>query len=68
MSANLSGGDVVDAADIDPIFARMDSRIMYNRIRFAARPCPQNRDCPADLNGDGVVDAVDLAMLLGNWG
>ena len=24
--------------------------------------------CPADLNGDGVVDAADLAMLLGSWG
>ena len=22
----------------------------------------------ADLNGDGVVNAVDLAILLGNWG
>ena len=27
-------------------------------------PCP---DCPADLNGDGVVDAADLATLLGAW-
>ncbi|MFO0828677.1 MAG: hypothetical protein U0572_11100 [Phycisphaerales bacterium] len=26
-------------------------------------------DCPpADLNGDGVVNAADLAILLGNWG
>ncbi|MSR41855.1 MAG: hypothetical protein EXS10_08160 [Phycisphaerales bacterium] len=23
---------------------------------------------PADLNGDGVVDGADLAMLLNNWG
>lgn len=24
--------------------------------------------CPADLDGDGKVDAADLGMLLGNWG
>ncbi len=24
--------------------------------------------CPADLNGDGVVDPIDLATLLGSWG
>jgi len=24
--------------------------------------------CPADFNGDGAVDAFDLAMLLTNWG
>ena len=24
--------------------------------------------CPADLNGDGVVGAQDIAILLGNWG
>jgi len=24
--------------------------------------------CPADLTSDGIVDAFDLAILLGNWG
>ncbi len=24
--------------------------------------------CSADVNGDGVVDAADLAILLGEWG
>ncbi len=24
--------------------------------------------CPADFNGDGIVNAADLAVLLGNWG
>ena len=28
--------------------------------------CPTT--CPADLNGDGVVDGFDLAMVLGAWG
>ena len=34
---------------------------------FAPAPtvCP---DCPADLSGDGLVDAQDLATLLGAWG
>jgi hypothetical protein len=25
-------------------------------------------NCPADLNGDGMVSAADLALLLGSWG
>jgi hypothetical protein len=24
--------------------------------------------CPADVNNDGIVDGVDLAEVLGNWG
>ena len=31
-------------------------------------PCPETTGCPADLNGDGVVDLLDFAMLLNNWG
>ena len=25
-------------------------------------------ECPADLNGDGIVDGADLGALLANWG
>ena len=25
-------------------------------------------DCPADFNGDGVVNGIDLAVVLANWG
>jgi len=25
-------------------------------------------DCPADLNGDGMVNVVDLLEVIGNWG
>ena len=25
-------------------------------------------DCPADINGDGVVNGADLTLLLGDWG
>ena len=30
--------------------------------------CSIVQPCPADLNGDGVVNASDLAGLLGGWG
>ena len=30
--------------------------------------CPEDTDCRADLNGDGVVDGLDFAILLMNWG
>lgn len=29
---------------------------------------PDACECPADLNGDGEVEAADLAILLGSWG
>ncbi len=35
-----------------------------DNIEYDARP----ETAPADLNGDGVVDAGDLALLLGSWG
>ncbi|TVQ31871.1 MAG: hypothetical protein EA376_07740 [Phycisphaeraceae bacterium] len=30
--------------------------------------CPVDASIPGDLNGDGVVNAQDLAILLGSWG
>ncbi len=33
-----------------------------------APPCEPPSACPADLDGDGTVNAADLAQLLGNWG
>ena len=35
--------------------------------RFLVESCPP-AECPADLNGDGVVNAADLAELLSAWG
>ncbi|MHC5048733.1 MAG: hypothetical protein ACYTGY_19600, partial [Planctomycetota bacterium] len=29
---------------------------------------PSGSDCPADLNGDGVVDVTDFLQLLAVWG
>lgn len=28
----------------------------------------ESAPCPANLNGDGVVDSADLALMLGSWG
>jgi hypothetical protein len=33
-----------------------------------APPCEPPAVCEADLDGDGAVNAADLAQLLGNWG
>ena len=33
-----------------------------------APPCEPSEPCPADLDGDGVVGASDLAQLLASWG
>lgn len=30
--------------------------------------CPTKPNCPADLTGDGLIDAADLSVLLGAWG
>lgn len=38
------------------------SSIGLRRTKSAPNPCP------ADLNGDGVVDGADLGALLGDWG
>ena len=31
-------------------------------------PAQQALPCDGDLNGDGIVDGVDLAEVLGSWG
>lgn len=37
-------------------------------LNFHITPSPPQFPCAADLNGNGVVDAADLAILLGAWG
>lgn len=32
------------------------------------RSCPDDADCPEDLNGDGKVDGGDIGLLLAAWG
>jgi len=42
----------------------------FRPYRWIGPLCVQGivNPCPADLNGDGVVNAADLATLLGSWG
>lgn len=37
-------------------------------LAFAGRSDARQEACQADLNGDGIVDGTDLALLLGLWG
>jgi len=39
-----------------------------DNIRFDATPDGGGSECPADLNGDGVVDFADLLVMLSVWG
>lgn len=58
-----------------PLGMSPDGRNIVGRARtkngdqaFILRLGPSEDQCPADLDHDGVVDAVDLAMLLTAWG
>jgi hypothetical protein len=45
-----------------------DANSMYN-CKFTVLGEPvEDTGTPGDLNGDGVVNAADLAILLGAWG
>ena len=35
---------------------------------YTANVLGAGQPSPADLNGDGIVEAFDLALLLGSWG
>ncbi len=38
-------------------------------IAFVASPSTvRAQSCGSDLNGDGIVDTIDLAILIGDWG
>lgn len=58
-----SGWFVTNASDANPDTPTgTDYFVMRARV-FAPAPA-----CPADLNGDGIVDGADLGALLGAWG
>lgn len=52
------------------IFATLsrDSAPTFLEFKSTQPPDCNDNGCPADLNGDGVVNAADLAELLGSWG
>ena len=37
-------------------------------LGFAFVTVSPQTECPGDINGDGVVDGADLAVLLAGWG
>jgi hypothetical protein len=40
----------------------------YVQVNGDFSACDSGNNCPADLNGDNIVNAADLAGLLGAWG
>lgn len=57
-SEDCNDNDIPDECDIE---IGESSDLNENGI-------PDECECPQDLDGDGNVDAADLAQLLGNWG
>ncbi|MDA0802253.1 MAG: lamin tail domain-containing protein [Planctomycetota bacterium] len=54
----------------DVAFGRVDDGGAAVEVLADATPGSSNTPtpCPADINGDGVVDAADLGAVLGAWG
>jgi hypothetical protein len=62
----LSGaeGATIDPVTGDFLFSTFGGGSKVVAVRGFAPPPPP---CVADLNGNGIVDAPDLGLLLGNW-
>src|SRR5690606_36416254 len=58
-SADCNGNGVPDECDIAAGAADLNTNGVPDECEAA---------CPSDINGDGAVTAIDLAMLLGEWG
>ncbi len=61
---SLNSVGIVDT----PVFCISADYCHIDNISLVEFVPPPPAPCPADLNADGVVDAVDLAALLGAWG
>ena len=70
--AARTGGSVIDARDWPgSISSQQLSANLESAIRTAIDVSPRrvcHPACPADFNGDGIVNGSDLALLLGDWG
>lgn len=60
----LNGAYVVQAGD-DPNDLY---NVCYSIVGIQSNSAACTAPCPADLNGDGQVNAADLGILLGGWG
>jgi hypothetical protein len=40
--------------------------LLYDGVVHVTDPC--NPDCPEDINGDGVIDIVDIMLVASKWG
>jgi len=58
ISIQLSGNNAQIPAD----------GLFFDTASVAICHAPVPAPCPSDVNGDGVVNAGDLAAILGNWG
>ncbi|MCE2885742.1 MAG: hypothetical protein LW806_12705, partial [Planctomycetaceae bacterium] len=71
-AATVAGGHAVDARDLVPAQEPVMIRIAADleaEIRNAVAVSPRRRtSCPGDTNCDGVVNALDVAIVLGGWG
>jgi hypothetical protein len=56
-----------ELAGVDLVTQASDAQLLAF-LGANANPEPGRDPVPADLNGDGSVDAADLALLLGSWG
>lgn len=67
--AARNGGGMADTDNNQADFAIVTAPVPRNAASAANPNCgSQPPACPADLNNDRVVDASDLATLLGAWG
>lgn len=70
-TVRVVGTATLDVPFPDPTPATLGTWEFYfttNDSEELPPPPPPVDTCPADVNADGVVDPMDLALLLGSWG
>ena len=43
-------------------------RMRYALVHYRPLLYSIDTDCPGDINGDGIVNAADLGIVIGTWG
>jgi hypothetical protein len=70
---DASGTALLDLSDITAFGSRSAAIVEVHAhaetgMALDVSAAVQMTTCPADLNGDAIVDAADLASLIGSWG